>query len=280
MIQYLNGDLFASPARVIVNTVNTDGVMGKGIALEFKKRYTEMFELYKKACDSQSLKIGKLLLWYGVDHWVLSFPTKEHWRGNSKIEYIEKGLETFKNKYRYYNISSIAFPKLGCGNGGLDWEDVKPVMEKHLKDLPIDVYVYLDEYRQNGSKTIKKSESADTSDFTFGSFIDYLSENCTLVPMQIDDDWKVKWNYKDGVVFSDSDNEICISNEDLFKIWDEIMRKQIVVNTDDLSRNLIYRLLYFLKYLNPAQIHSENGEIVEGFQLDEGRGRLNMMCNV
>ena len=143
MIKYVQGDIFNSPAQVLVNTVNTVGVMGKGIALSFKKMYPDMYEAYRKECDKHRLIIGKLMLWYGTDHWVLMFPTKEHWRNPSRIEYIEKGLMTFVRKYTDYNITSIAFPKLGCGNGELDWTDVKPLMERYLKDLPIDIYIYL-----------------------------------------------------------------------------------------------------------------------------------------
>ncbi|MBO6283479.1 MAG: macro domain-containing protein, partial [Pseudobutyrivibrio sp.] len=113
MLKYIEGDIFSSPAQVLVNTVNTVGVMGKGIALEYKKRYPEMFNQYKLQCDRHKLVVGKLILWYGIDHWILQFPTKEHWRNPSKLEYIERGLMTFVNKYADYNISSIAFPKLG-----------------------------------------------------------------------------------------------------------------------------------------------------------------------
>ena len=91
MIRYIEGDIFNSPAQVVVNTVNTVGVMGKGIAKEYKDRYPEMFRLYKEACRNKKLTIGKLMLWYGEDRWILNFPTKEDWRGKSKIEYIEKG---------------------------------------------------------------------------------------------------------------------------------------------------------------------------------------------
>ena len=76
MLKYVEGDIFNSPAQVLVNTVNTVGVMGKGIALSFKKRYTEMFTQYRDACDKHKLTIGKLILWYGPDHWILNFPTK------------------------------------------------------------------------------------------------------------------------------------------------------------------------------------------------------------
>lgn len=99
MITYVEGDLFTSPAQVIVNAVNTDGVMGKGIALEYKKRYPKMFDQYRMYCDKNQLEIGKLMIWHASDYWVLLFPTKKHWRNPSKLEYIEKGLIKFVNTY-------------------------------------------------------------------------------------------------------------------------------------------------------------------------------------
>lgn len=142
MIYYVEGNIFDSPAQVIVNAVNTVGVMGKGIALSFKQRYPEMFQKYKAACEKHLFTIGKLMLLHETDHWLLLFPTKEDWRNPSKLEYIEKGLMKFVSSYAEKGIHSIAFPRLGCGNGGLNWNDVKPVMEKYLKPLPIDVYIY------------------------------------------------------------------------------------------------------------------------------------------
>ena len=142
MIEYIEGDIFESPAQVIVNTVNTVGVMGKGLALAFKKRYPDMFEKYKQACDNNSLTIGKLMLFYEADHWLLLFPTKEHWRNPSKLEYIEAGLQKFVRAYADKSITSVAFPRLGCGNGGLDWEKVRPLMDRYLSPLPIDIYIY------------------------------------------------------------------------------------------------------------------------------------------
>ena len=146
MITYLKGDLFNSPAQVLVNTVNTVGVMGKGIALEFKKRYPEMFLKYQKVCADNSLDVGKLFLWMGAGQWILLFPTKKHWRNPSQPEFIELGLKKFADNWQRLGIESIAFPRLGCGNGGLDWEVVRPIMEKYLKPLPIQVFIYLDNY--------------------------------------------------------------------------------------------------------------------------------------
>lgn len=143
MIHYIEGDIFNSSAQVIVNAVNTVGVMGKGIALSFKNRYPDMLKKYVEVCKKKQLTIGKLMLVYEPDHWILLFPTKENWRDPSQLSYIEKGLIKFVNTYADKNIRSIAFPKIGCGNGGLSWKDVKPLMEKYLSPLPIDVYIYL-----------------------------------------------------------------------------------------------------------------------------------------
>lgn len=144
MITYVQGDLFTSPAEVLVNTVNTVGVMGKGIAKEFKRIFPEMFDLYQEQCESGSLKIGTLFLYRSQHKTILNFPTKKHWRSPSKIEYIERGLHTFVEAYEKFGIESIAFPQLGCGNGELDWESqVRPVMERYLDRLPIRVYVHI-----------------------------------------------------------------------------------------------------------------------------------------
>ena len=144
MITYVNGDLFEAPAKVLVNAVNTVGAMGKEIALEFKRIYPSMFSRYQQFCKSGQLTVGKLYL-YKTDHkWVLSFPTKKHWRIPSSLEYIEAGLQKFCDYYASAGITSIAFPALGCGNGELDFDtQVGPLMEKYLVDLPISVFVYL-----------------------------------------------------------------------------------------------------------------------------------------
>lgn len=143
MIHYVSGNIFDSPAQTLVNPVNTVGVMGKGLALEFKKRYPKMFEEYKKQCRDGWLYVGSFMLWRAKDHFVLNFPTKKHWKDPSSLIYVEAGLLSFVNEYESYGVSSIAFPKLGCGNGGLDWKAVKPVMERYLQELPIDVYIYI-----------------------------------------------------------------------------------------------------------------------------------------
>ena len=143
MLTLVDGNLFTSPAKVLVNTVNTVGVMGKGIAKTFKDIYPQMFAEYQRLCETRQFQIGSLWLFKTPNKWILNFPTKQHWRAPSKIEYIEAGLKKFVAVYPRFGITSAAFPKLGCGNGGLNWENqVAPLMKQYLDDLPIDIFIY------------------------------------------------------------------------------------------------------------------------------------------
>jgi O-acetyl-ADP-ribose deacetylase (regulator of RNase III) len=148
MINYVDSNLFQSPAKVLVNAVNTVGVMGKGIALRFKQTYPDMFKAYQRLCESDQFDIGQLWLYKTPDKWILNFPTKKHWRQKSRAEYIDMGLQKFVSTYNEQGITSISFPLLGCGAGGLDWQtQVQPLMEKYLRDLPITIYIHL--YKPN-----------------------------------------------------------------------------------------------------------------------------------
>jgi len=137
------GDLFKSRAGTLVNTVNCVGVMGKGIALEFKKRFPAMYEDYVRRCDRGEVRIGRPYLYKqkrGPS--ILNFPTKEHWRAVSRLSDLVKGLEHLKANYKNWGIKSLAVPPLGCGNGQLDWEVVGPTLYRYLDqlDIPVDLY--------------------------------------------------------------------------------------------------------------------------------------------
>ena len=118
------GNIFNSSCEFLVNPVNCVGVMGKGLALEFKNKYPLNFEIYKKACDNASFNIGNLLIVPVDNKFIVNFPTKKHWRNKSDLEFIKIGLEELKIAIKDFNIKSIALPKLGCGLGGLDWNEV------------------------------------------------------------------------------------------------------------------------------------------------------------
>jgi len=138
--------IFESTAQTLVNTINCVGVMGKGLALEFKNRYPAMFDKYKSFCDKGVFKPGVLWIYKADDgKWVLNFPTKIDWRNPSKIEYLEEGLKKFVEIWKEKGITSIAFPLLGCTNGGLDPDVVIPLMEKYLNKCEgLDVTIYDD----------------------------------------------------------------------------------------------------------------------------------------
>lgn len=139
-----NRNIFDTQCQTIVNTVNCVGVMGKGIALEMKNRYPDMFEKYKTFCDNKLIDIGKLWLYKNQDDkWILNFPTKTHWQYQSEYDYIEKGMQKFIETYKDKNIKSIAFPMLGCSNGGLNEEKVLEIMMKYFSkcdELIIEIY--------------------------------------------------------------------------------------------------------------------------------------------
>ncbi|NLE56572.1 MAG: macro domain-containing protein [Lentisphaerae bacterium] len=143
MIKIFIGDMFESQARTLVNTVNCVGVMGKGIAAEFKKRFPEMFRDYAERCVSKNVRPGVPYLYKDpLGNSIINFPTKDHWRSPSKLEDVIRGLDIFADKYHEWGIASVAFPPLGCGNGGLEWRAVGPIMYKKLSPLDLEVEIY------------------------------------------------------------------------------------------------------------------------------------------
>jgi O-acetyl-ADP-ribose deacetylase (regulator of RNase III) len=143
VVTFVKGDIFKSPAQVITNTVNCVGVMGKGVALEFKNRYPQMFNDYKAKCDQGHVKPGQPYLWEDNSTQILNFPTKRDWRDNSLLQDIEDGLKYLAGSYERMGLQSIAMPALGCGLGGLKWSEVQQLILKHLGSIPdLDVYVY------------------------------------------------------------------------------------------------------------------------------------------
>lgn len=140
MIEYKSGNLLESDAEALVNTVNCVGVMGKGIALQFKQAFPENFKIYEKACKNNEVVPGEMFV-YSINsmfnpQFIINFPTKRHWKGKSRLEDIQSGLVGLIKTIRQYNIKSVALPPLGCGNGGLNWDIVRPMIEEAVMQIP------------------------------------------------------------------------------------------------------------------------------------------------
>jgi O-acetyl-ADP-ribose deacetylase (regulator of RNase III) len=143
MIQFIHGNLFDTRADILINPVNCVGVMGNGIALEFKRRYPAMFDDYREACLRGNVRPGELHVWRTRLDWIVNLPTKRNWIDPSRYEDVELGLDALWLYLRQFPYpSSVALPALGCGNGGLDWARVKPMVVDALGSLPNTIYVF------------------------------------------------------------------------------------------------------------------------------------------
>jgi O-acetyl-ADP-ribose deacetylase (regulator of RNase III) len=228
MLIYRRTSILESPAQTIVNTVNCVGVMGKGLAHAFKEREPAMYQAYKRICDLNALAPGKLWLWRGSDSWVLNFPTKIHWRNPSKLEWIEAGLAKFVDQYDRQGIEEISFPRLGCGNGGLDWDDVRPIMEQYLSPLPIPVYVHdfekdigLPEHLESIASELRKASNFGLS---FGDFVYALRQvtslsGCRMEELGSGKPFKIQMNADHDLMIETSEATWNFENEDLRGVW-------------------------------------------------------------
>lgn len=158
MIEYKQGDIFTSDCEAIINTVNTKGIMGKGLALQFKKRYPDNFKAYEKACENEQVQLGKMFIFNRntLDNpkYIINFPTKGHWKSKSKLKDIEEGFDDLLIQLAKYNIKSVAIPPLGSGLGGLDWKQVKTIISaKTINHDGIDFVVYEPLETKNPSAT-------------------------------------------------------------------------------------------------------------------------------
>jgi len=224
MLIYKRTSLLEANTQTLVNTVNCVGVMGKGIAKAFKQREPDMFTAYKSICDQKLLKPGKLWLWRGSEQWVLNFPTKDHWRSPSRMEWVEAGLEKLSETYEVQGITEIAFPKLGCGNGGLDWQEVKQLMERYLSDLPIPVFIHdytkdigLPEHLEHLAIEVRKS----VNDLSFQSFVAALENITKLAPkLRLDNDHEVDIGFKsDTLRIQARGGDWSFEEDDLRGVW-------------------------------------------------------------
>lgn len=143
MIRFVDGDMWARPADIRVNTVNCVGVMGKGVARQFADRYPKMLIDYRGACRRGEVQPGRLhFYWVDANCLIINFPTKRHWQEQSRYAYIIDGLKALRFFLAMCGRSYVTLPALGCGNGGLDWEKVKMIIETELRNLDAEIFVY------------------------------------------------------------------------------------------------------------------------------------------
>ncbi len=160
MIRFTQGNLLEAEVEAVVNTVNTVGIMGKGIALMFKERFPDNFRAYERACAVGTVKIGEMFVTESKElfgpRWIINFPTKTHWRSKTRIDWVECGLRDLVRVIREKDIKSIAVPPLGCGNGGLNWKDVRPLVVKvlgEIANLETTIYVPTPQYQNVAKRT-------------------------------------------------------------------------------------------------------------------------------
>lgn len=270
MIAYVEGNLFESPASVLVNTVNTVGAMGKGVAATFRALYPEMYAQYRELCESGQIEIGTLWLYRTAHKSVLNFPTKKHWRHPSKPAYVEEGLRTFVRMYQAAGISSVAFPALGCGNGGLDFErQVKPLMERYLGDVKANIFIYphrasmvAPEYRatQEMSRWLR-SIPEDLS------FVEVWEEITSVIGSgrSLDaTDRSMRFAYAvssepAGILVRWSDGEYLLLYEQLLDVWQELRsvgfsEARISGITSSVLGRAVQTLLVQLPYVRPVRL--------------------------
>lgn len=159
MLTFVTGNILDSNAQCLVNTVNCEGFMGKGIAYQFKLQFPQNNTSYIEACKTGTLKIGTIHYFHEKGKLIVNLPTKNKWREKSKIEYIDVGLSELTKLIKIKDIKSIAIPPLGCGNGGLKWTEVKPLIIKHLKPFEETIKIFI--YEPTLSKIPTKSISSD-----------------------------------------------------------------------------------------------------------------------
>ncbi len=265
MLDYVLTNIFDSPAQTLVNTVNTVGIMGKGIAAEYKRRYPDMFRRYRQHCKSGSLDIGKLYLYKGDNKWVLNFPTKEHWRNPSKVEYLEAGLQKFVATYAAHGITSVSFPQLGTGNGGLDWTRVvRPLMDKYLSDLAIPVFIHVarrteDFVPEHIDRRQLRAPRVAVGFEEFFSDLKELAEVIVTSPTAADEDMKA------SLPALHLGAGVTIPGEDFAVLWEELRLRRAIRKSAEFSPLLakhweaVTRFILQLGYIEPIAFEGETG---------------------
>lgn len=181
MIYYTKKSIFNIQTDAIVNTINCKGFMGKGIALEFSLRYPDLLIKYQQKCQKNEINIGKMFYYKTDNQIIVNFPTKDDFKLPSQYDWIKKGIKDFKNTYKFHNIASIAFPPLGCGNGELNFNIVKKIIEEELVMEPIDIYICLDTNSAEGKELEMIKNFNDTRIEDFIDIIEIPKTQSTLL---------------------------------------------------------------------------------------------------
>lgn len=269
MLQFHRTSLMTSSAQTVVNTVNTVGVMGKGLAAAFKQRYPDMFTEYKKICKEDGLAPGSSWLWKGPDQWVLNFATKKHWRHPSKIEYVRDGLNEFRNTYEAMGIREIAFPRLGCGNGGLDWKEVRALMVDALHDLPITIYIH-DFEKTLGQLEHELPLMQVTKPDTFEGFFEDLrsmikDHDGEVRPLMMTAPFYVALNDKCELRGTKGCDKLLAAEDDLYRIWS--LMSESPVSRFDLPETVqgsalkVFSVLSKLPYVRAVNLADRHGRV-------------------
>ncbi len=173
-LKVITGNIFTSNCQTIVNTVNCVGVMGAGIALEYRLRYPEMHEKYINLCSNKQINIGTLWIYKTPERWILNFPTKTHWKYPSKIEFLHAGLEKFISTYEEKGIKSIAFPLLGADKGKIPEQQSLTLMMDYLERANLDIEIY--KYDPNAKDDLFEK----TKSWLLSSDVDYIAKKTNL----------------------------------------------------------------------------------------------------
>lgn len=268
MLQFHRTSIMTSSAQTVVNTVNTVGVMGKGLAAAFKDRYPEMFLEYKSLCKRGELSPGSSWLWKGSDQWVLNFATKKHWRNPSKLEYVRDGLIEFRNKFEAVGIREVAFPRLGCGNGGLDWRDVRPLMVEQLRDLPITIYIHDFEKNigppEHEFPLMQYARKPETFEGFFRDLRDTIDANDGEVrAIMMSSQFYVQMNDAHELRSAKGCDDLLAAEDDLYRIWSLLSDSPVA--RFDLPESMqrcalkVFSVIAQLPYIRPVNIADRYG---------------------
>jgi O-acetyl-ADP-ribose deacetylase (regulator of RNase III) len=273
MITYLRTSLFKSEAQTLVNPVNCVGVMGKGLAASFRDRFPGMFVRYKEICENGLLDVGKLWLWKDADQWVLNFPTKRHWRNPSELTFIELGLRKFVDTFEQRGITEVAFPRLGCGNGGLDWSQVGPLMERYLKPLPIPIYIH------DFEAAIGEPEHIESLPTTGGRSFPIFWEDLRFLLSKREEFTTFGTGAKYVAFAADDSIEIQRGNgkavtftkDEMFEVWAALMRgvmtrSKLIGRAHD-EAYYIFPILARLPYVRPLQAERAGSSAAIGLRM-------------